>query len=202
MRITWIKLIAVFLFVSVCTNAQEKKPTNSPNITKKQVTYYDGKNELSIYLLEGYVAELGVNSEKQSRVKSIDSSASSVRNIGYAQIFRVNDSTQFTSGKGLTKSQATGKYSSVYSRTGDESSFILPVGIIVSYKQSTTDLQISELEKKYSLQKGKKLPLANLKFYSYEIESGQSSFDIATNVRLESIVDSTSIDFVEERSVR
>ena len=54
----------------------------------------------------------------------------------------------------------------------------------------------------YSLQKGKKLPLANLKFYSYEIESGQSSFDIATNVRLESIVDSTSIDFVEERSVR
>jgi hypothetical protein len=202
MRITLIKLIAIFLFTSVCTNAQEKKPTNSPNITKKQVTYYDGKNELTIYLLEGYVAELGVESEKKSKVKSIDSSASSVRNIGYAQIFRVNDSAQYTSGKGLTKSLASGKYSAVYSRTGDEGSFVLPVGLIVSYKANTTELQISDLEKKYSLQKGKKLPLANLKFYSYEMESGQSALDIAANVRLESVVDSTSIDFVEERSVR
>ncbi len=90
----------------------------------------------------------------------------------------------------------------MYSRSGDESSFILPVGIIVSYKITTSDSQISELETKYSLKKGKKLPLANLKFYSYEAEAGKACIDLATTIRQESIVESTSVDFIEERSVR
>ena len=202
MKIKLIKFIAIFLFTSVCTIAQEKKQSNPVTISKTPVTYYDGKQQLTIYRLEGYLAEIGVSSEKNAKVKSLESSAMSVRNIGYAQIFKVSDPNLVSGGKVSTKSQNIGNFSAVYSRSGDESSFILPVGFIVSYKSTTSDSQISELEVKYSLKKGKKLPLANVKFYSYEAKAGQTSMDLAANVRLESIVESTAVDFIEERSVR
>lgn len=202
MNIKIIKFLTIFLFLNVCANAQEKKQTNPISISKTPVTYYDGKNQLTIYMLEGYLAEIGINSEKNSKVKSLDSSASPVRNIGFAQIFKVSDPNLVSGGKVATKSQSAGNFSAVYSRSGDESSFILPVGIIVSYKITTSDSQISELETKYSLKKGKKLPLANLKFYSYEAEAGKACIDLATTIRQESIVESTSVDFIEERSVR
>jgi hypothetical protein len=202
MNIKVIKFLTIFLFASVCTNAQEKKQINTGAISKTPVTYYDGKKQLTIYMLDGYLAEIGINSEKNSKVKSLDSSASPVRNIGFAQIFRVSDPNLVSGGKVAAKSQSAGNFSAVYSRSGDESSFILPVGIIVSYKITASDSQISELETKYSLKKGKKLPLANLKFYSYEAEAGKACIDLATTIRQESIVESTSVDFIEERSVR
>ncbi len=81
MNIKIIKFLTIFLFLNVCANAQEKKQTNPISISKIPVTYYDGKNQLTIYMLEGYLAEIGINSEKNSKVKSLDSSASPVRNM-------------------------------------------------------------------------------------------------------------------------
>ena len=103
-----LKFLTLFLFVSVCTNAQEKKQTSPVVISKTPVTYYDGKNQLTIYMLEGYLAEIGISSEKNSKVKSLDSAASPVRNIGFAQIFRISDPNLVSGGKLSTKSQNAG----------------------------------------------------------------------------------------------
>jgi hypothetical protein len=199
MKIKFIKIAFIFLFVTVCTNAQDKKPVASTSSIPKLVSLYDGKIALSIYLMEGYIAELGISSEKNSKLKSLDSSASSVGNLGFAQVFKVSDQSLLNGGKISAKTSKSGKFSAVYSRSGDESSFIIPVGFIVKYKSSVTESEINAIELKYSLSKGKKLPIESQKMYSYETEAGQTCLDFANSFRSESIVESTSVDFIEER---
>ncbi len=202
MNIQIAKFLTLLLFTSVCANAQEKRQSTPSNIGKTSLIYYDGKNQLTIFRLEGLVAELNGGSGKNSSLKKLDSSAIAVNGMGNVQIFRVKDQNLIHGGKVSSKAKQTGNFSAVYSRSGDENQWILPVGLIVSYKLSTNDTQISELESKYSLKKGSKLPISNLKYYSYETEPGQDSLDLAALIRLESIVDSTSVDFIEEKTTR
>jgi hypothetical protein len=199
MKIKFIKIAFVFLFVTVCTNAQDKKPLASTSSTVKLVSLYDGKTAMNIFLMEGYIAELGISSEKNSRIKSVDTSATPVRNLGFAQVFKVNDQSLLNGGKVSAKASKSGKFSAVYSRSGDDSNLVIPIGFIVTYKSSIADSEIAAIELKYSVSKGKKLPIENLKMYSYEAESGQTCLDLANSLRSESIVESTSVDFIEER---
>ena len=196
-----LKLIVVFLFVTVCANAQEKKIPAAKSSKAKLVTVYDGKVPLNIFLMDGYLAEIGIASEKNSKVKSLDSSAKAVHNLGFAQVFRVADPNLINGGKISAKASNAGKFSAVYSRTGDESSFIIPTGFIVTYKTGVNEKQIAETEIKYALKKGNKL-IENMNLYSYEVEAGQPCLELASTIRSESIVETTSVDFIEERATR
>lgn len=195
------KISILFFLVSLCAVANDKKPVSGNSIPKKELSYMDGKETRKLFLLEGYIAEHGAKSETSAKLKSVDSGAKAISNLGFVQVFKVSDSSLLDNGKVSAKLNSKDKYSAVYSFSGTESELVIPVGVIVLFKKNISASDISAFEKKYSLV-GVELGSINGKLISYQTEKGQASLDLQNQIKFEQIIESNSIDFIQERGAK
>ncbi len=199
MKNQFLKLILVFLFTTVCINAQDKKQITGNNISKKEISFIEGKETRKLFLLEGYIAEHGAKSESSAKLKSIDRAAKAITNLGFVQVFKISDQSLLNNGKVSTKLNSSENYSAVYSFSGTEDDIVIPVGVVVQFKKNVTENEIISFEKKYSISRVE-LGSINGKLVSYQTEKGQASIDLQNQIKNESIIEGTSLDFIMERS--
>lgn len=196
-----VKISIIFFLVSLCTFSEDKKQVGGNSISKKEISYMDGKEVKKLFLLEGYIAEHGAKSESSAKLKSVDTGAKAITNLGFVQVFKVSDASLLDNGKVSTKLNSKEKYSAVYSFSGTENDMVIPVGVIVQFKKNVSASDISSFEKKYSLV-GVELGSINGKLVSYQTEKGGASLDLQNQIKNESIIEGTSIDFIQERAMK
>lgn len=184
-------LLSMILLLSCASGvgAQEKKggEASAPKGTK--VTWSDGQNQVSAYILSDYVVELGSG---PSTIKSLDRGAETKLQKGNVKLHKISDSglkQGLSKGELPTGKNAGGIFIPALSTTGDEAGLVVPVGgVIVELPKSTDEAGAKAWASKNGLRLVKKVVGS---FFLVESAPGLASIDLANSLKDKGAVSAT-----------
>ena len=179
-------------------DSQEKiKPTKKG----KEYSYFDGNQEIKVYLQEDLLAELHPN---RSYIKSYDSNAIPIKKSGNVKIYRVQDTKikdQVIQGR-FTKNIASNIPISEVFRSENGTFMALPGNLILSFKDEVKEQEILNFFEKRGLVLIQKQMLAGKTFYIVKYKPGIECLELANQLKKEPIVEISQPDWWQEFSLR
>ena len=194
---TIVFLIIVLIFIQSIDSQEKIKSTPKG----KEYTYFDGNQQIKVYLQEDLLAELHLN---RSYIKSYDSNAVPIKKSGNVKIYRVQDNkikNQVMQGR-FTKNIASDIPVSEVFLSENGALMALPGNLILLFKEEVKEQEILNFLEKRGLTLIQKQMLAGKTFYVVKYKPGIECLELANQLKNEPIVEFSQPDWWKEYSLR